>query len=325
MAGISRDFEPQDGQLNVTESRMLGFPPSELSELETICGNVSTDRSSCTAKVYTKNLAREHPIDAPWQQPLYSNGAYQLLSYAFENITNSSFPQALQICLFNRLNMTDTYSSLPPPAAPGLIPFDVADSAWNQTFNEGGAEGDMYSSAADLVKLGQSIMNHALLTPIDTRRWLKPLSHTSSLRYSVGMPWEIYRRSPVPNHTLHSVDLFNKAGDIGPYHANFALVPTYNAGYTLIGGGNGSLLALDDAVVDKILLGLDSIAHAQAKRNIAGTYKNGAKSNITLAIEDNVPGVNVTGLFTNGTDLIETEASGKLVGVTLRLANETLV
>jgi CubicO group peptidase (beta-lactamase class C family) len=253
MAGIPRDFEPLDEQLDATNSRKLGFPPSELSDLEKICGNVSMDRAACTPEVFTENLAREHPIDAPWQQPLYSNGAYQLLTFAFENMTNTSFPQALQTFIFNPLNMTDSYSSLPPSAAPGLIPLSITDSAWNQTFNQGGAEGGMYSSAADLVKLGQSIMNHTLLSPTDTRRWLKPLSHTACLRYSVGMPWEIYRRPPLPNGTLHSVDLFNKAGDIGLYHANFALIPAYSVGYTLLGGNNnGSVLALDDGVVDGV-------------------------------------------------------------------------
>lgn len=45
-----------------------------------------------------------------------------------------------------------------------------------------------YSSANDLTTIGSSILSPALLPAELTRKWLKPLTHTSSLFTSIGGP-----------------------------------------------------------------------------------------------------------------------------------------
>lgn len=72
----------------------------------------------------------------------------------------------------------------------------------------------MYSSASDLAKFGRDILRSVQLSPSVTRRWMKPLAHTSELTLSVGAPWEILRiKSNIS--TGHSIDLYTKGGSLG--------------------------------------------------------------------------------------------------------------
>lgn len=50
------------------------------------------------------------------------------------------------------------------------------------------ASGGVFSSINDLAKWGLSILNSTLLSQQETRKWLKPISHTGSLQLSVGRP-----------------------------------------------------------------------------------------------------------------------------------------
>ncbi|KAI5360800.1 Putative beta-lactamase/transpeptidase [Septoria linicola] len=313
LSGIPDGFEPLDGALD-SESFPPGFlPPSGLSTAQKDCNSALGMINQCSSSTFISGLAHEHPVFAPWDQPSYSNGAYQLLAAALERTTNSSFPETLQANIFDKLNMTSSYSSIPPASAPGVIPFNQSASQWNTTLIRGGPEGGLYSSTADLVKLGQGIMKHSLLSPVQTRRWMKPLSHTSSLRYSVGAPWEIFRRSRREGDTLHSVDLYTKGGDIGGYHTVFALIPQYDIGYVVLTAGSPytSALAIDDQQINVLLNGLDDIAHQQAAKNMARTYthvlfnnpsSNNTNTSLILEMEPNAPGLNVTALIINGTD-----------------------
>lgn len=70
----------------------------------------------------------------------------------------------------------------------------------------------MYSSLRDMTTAGRSMLASTLLTPAETRRWLKPRSHTSTLTESVGLPWEI-ERGPVSPNNSRIVDAYTKGGN----------------------------------------------------------------------------------------------------------------
>ena len=60
-----------------------------------------------------------YPSYPPWESPTYSNIAYQLLSYALENITGRAFADILQADVIKPLNLQRTYyDSAPSEVSP---------------------------------------------------------------------------------------------------------------------------------------------------------------------------------------------------------------
>ena len=175
--------------------------------------------------------------------------------------------------------------------------------------------GGIYSSANDMAALGRAILNNTLLDPITTRRWMKPNSHTSSLAYGVGSPWEIVS-FPVPR----LIDLYTKAGDIGFYSAMLALSPDHGVGFVILVAGTGGhvvVAEVADLVGQTIIPALDWVAKDQARVRFAGTYTstNNLNSSLTI-ITDDGPGLRVVNWISNSTDMFQSLA-------TLRNANST--
>lgn len=164
----------------------------------------------CTRAESIRAFLQEAPVEAAFATPIYSNGAYQLLTYALEAITNKTMPDMIQDDVFCPLNMEDSSYAL-EDSTRGVIPGSIQDSLWNFSLGDSGAAGGMYSSSRDLVKLGQSILNNTQLSPASTRRWLKPWSHTAVWQQSMGLAWEI-TRWPIGDRI---VDVYAKQGDFG--------------------------------------------------------------------------------------------------------------
>jgi CubicO group peptidase (beta-lactamase class C family) len=62
--------------------------------------------------------------------PIYSNAAIQILGYALEAITNSTYSSLLSKHILEPLKMT--HSSFSKPAdKDGIIPFNATSSGWN--------------------------------------------------------------------------------------------------------------------------------------------------------------------------------------------------
>jgi hypothetical protein len=148
---------------------------------------------------------------------------------------------------------------------------------------------------------GRAILNSTLLPKSTTRRWLKPLTHTSSLDYAVGAPWEILSFG-----NERPIDLYTKSGDIGTYSCVLALDPDHNAGFVLLGAGNSthvSLALASDFVSQSLLPALEQAAKSQAHARFAGTYALGTgNSSITITTDDG-PALVVTSWVNNGIDM----------------------
>ena len=93
----------------------------------------------------------------------------------------------------------------------------------------------MYASVSDLSTLGRAILNHKLLTPVATRRWLKPFAFSADPLAMVGMPWGA-RRIHISD-TYHYTTAFNKAGNIGDYSALLAIIPDMDIGISILLAG----------------------------------------------------------------------------------------
>src|SRR3569833_1962383 len=129
-----------------------------------------------------------HPITAAFQTPIYSNIGYQILAYVLEEITNKTFADAFRSSLLHPLNLTRTSLEAPATEDNVIIPIDPSTSWWNLATGGTSSFGGMYSTAADLTTLGQSILSSSLLAPAVTRAWLKPRTHTAGRRGAGGGP-----------------------------------------------------------------------------------------------------------------------------------------
>lgn len=186
--------------------------------------------------------------------------------------------------------------------------------------------GGFYSTTSDMAKIGQSILSNTILSPATTRKWMKPISHTSDLHSSVGMPWEIFRVTT--DNSTRVVDLYTKTGDIGLYAAVLVLIPDYNAGFVMNSAGLNSeatLAPLADLIADTYLPALEQAAREQTAANIAGIYTSAAplNSSLALAVEAGKPGLALKSFVSNGTDVLPILA--QLYGINPRLYPTDLV
>lgn len=137
---------------------------------------------------------------------------------------------------------------------------------------------------------------------------MKPVTHTSSVKFSVGAPWEIFR----VESSRGTVDLYTKSGSLGVYASLLVLVPDYNFGWVILsaadnsGTANEGVHILTSLIADAFLPAIEAAAKDEATAVFAGTYKatNGLNSSMSI-VTDEFPGLGVKSWITNGTDAFE--------------------
>ena len=163
----------------------------------------------------------------------------------------------------------------------------------------------MYSSSSDLAKLGKDILCSAQLPPVVTRRWMKPLAHTSALTLSVGAPWEIRRiRSNIS--TGHTIDLYTKGGSIGLYNSLLILVPDYQVAVAILTAGTEESVTniVAEMVAQTFIPVLHQVAREEARKNLAGVYVSDGGLNSSLQLNADGVGLLVERWINNGSDLL---------------------
>ena len=156
----------------------------------------------------------------------------------------------------------------------------------------------------DLSTAGAAILSSRLLPSAATRRWLKPVSHTSNLVNSVGRPWIIYSATADQDPINPVVEVFTSYSTIGHYASYIGLVPDYNVGYTILAAdqnGAPDLNAYAD-IVAALVPALEANAYLSAKQNFGGSYTSN-NDQVTIAVNDSLPGMAFTSLTVNGTDI----------------------
>ncbi|KAK5715298.1 hypothetical protein LTR17_016814 [Elasticomyces elasticus] len=253
----------------------------------------------CDQELFFSHMQQEPRVYLPDTTPVYSNAAFQVLAFALEWSLGGSFEHALRRSLIKPLGLgtTDFLANASTPD------FNIANSS---SVGEPAALG-LYSSIRDLSKLGRSILTSSLLTPAQTRRWLKPISSTSNLRNAVGRPWEIYHYSKTPTDPI--VDIYTKLGTIGNYSSYFGLVPAYDIGFAILAQDDTGAPDLN-AYADMALVALgalDKLARTQANDNLAGTFIRPGE-NITVQLSGHDAGLAVTEWFNGDRDVLGTLA-----------------
>ncbi|KAJ4250896.1 hypothetical protein NW762_011546 [Fusarium torreyae] len=203
-------------------------------------------------------------------------------------MTGKPFQKSFQSSLLDPLSMKRTTLETPKDKGNAIIPDNDLLSWWNITTGDSSPYGGMFSTAADLTRLGQSIFKSSILDPPTTGSWLKPITHTADLRMSVGMPWEIHRAHlPLGNGT-RVVDLYTKNGALGLYTAIIVLSPEHELGYVALmaGAGRNRLLSyLPDLVTQKLLPAAEDAAREVATKQFSGIFKS-RESQMTIVMDD---------------------------------------
>ena len=331
ISGIPREGWPAaDALYNYTAYALGGLPTEDIVKTWGVppvyifklgkCWNIST---VCGAQDVLEAVRSQPPVFLPWSTPMYANDNFVMLGIMMSNITGRSIPEIYQKALFNPLNLTSTFSLPPtshanlarsviagPPASSFLIDIPFAISS-----------GGVFSTTNDLAKLGTSILNNTLLPANVTRKWMKPITHTASLTYSMGAPWEIVRY--VHPETGKVTDIYTKLGDSGAYSANLVLIPDYGAGISILSAATAksrgaTTRTVLDYIVNSILPALEAQAAAEATRNYAGTYESTnphLNSSVTIAfnkssVATSKSGLSITRWISNGTDVLNSPNFG---------------
>ena len=226
------------------------------------------------------------------------------MAYALENITGTTYPDILSRQLILPLGLNSTSYAKPANTDSSIIP-DSPSSSWYDvdTRDEGPAAG-IYSSIADLRRIGQSILTYEMLSPSQTRRWMKPLSFTADPQVAVGAPWEIARVTSTINRASW---MYTKGGQLGMYSSLMALLPDWGVGLTVLAAGTGAsgvVGMIPGAMVSKLVPALEQAAKRQARQSYSGRYGD-ERNGMTVAVQDSLPGLGVTSWFFDGRDMFD--------------------
>ncbi|RJE25784.1 Beta-lactamase [Aspergillus sclerotialis] len=303
LAGITRDYGFMDLGYQPANMTELGFPPLPESDLPP-CGPMAI----CDKQVFMDGLIKSHPIVPITSTPIYSNAAFQLLAYALEGMTGQSFREMFENDLIKPLSLTHS-SYGEPDDKHGIIPDSPHDMWWSFDMKGEAPAGGTYASTKDMSTLGSAILSSKMIPSSLTRRWMKPLAHTSEMHNLVGAPWEIYS-IPEPR----TIDLYTKSGDISAYSAMIALSPDHDVGFTIMSSGpspspSGATRSIPNLIVQDLISALEDAAKEEADHRFSGTYalKHGKNSSITL-VTDEGPGLKVTSWMNNNEDMLEAAA-----------------
>lgn len=342
IGGVPRDGFPSLGELTITAilgdtnsssssgldalraASGLPLPAADDPLQNPACLPLLLAGKDCPAAEYMQGVANRPPAFFPWTTPGYSNNGFALLGLAIANATAIPIDAIYRDRIFQPLRLDATSAEAPPPAQWPNRAVIVGDPTLSGFVTPNGvfvSTGGLFSSLHDLQRFGIAILNSTLLPPAHTRRWLKPVSHTSRLTHAVGAPWEIVRHTDPATGVV--TDVYAKNGDSGRYTAYFVLLPDYDMGFALLSASESTkrlvvASAIADLVADRLLPALAAQAAREAVHAYAGRYSttstsssgSGAvvtNSSLTLAVNTTAtapPGLVITSWFSNGTDVL---------------------
>lgn len=306
LAGIGRAYAIEE--IEILDPAAASFlPPLNSSQIPPC----SID-PTCTRAQFFAGFTKRPPVYLPGTTPVYSNAAFQIFGYVLEAITNRTYASLLQDTVLNPLHMTSTSLAIPTNTTNAIIPVNETASQWAIDAGDLSPAGELFSSLRDITLFGQSILSSSLLPTAVTRRWLKPVTHTSSYSQSVGRPWEI-TVLPQTNSTP-TTELYGKQGNIGLYSSYLILIPAYGVGIAVLEADSVTeplIEPLAISIAETLVPALQQAAQDQAQANFGGTYafKTPVEAVLQLNAADGLPGVAVTNFTANGTDFLAAYAS----------------
>ncbi|RYP74952.1 hypothetical protein DL770_007505 [Monosporascus sp. CRB-9-2] len=221
---LSLSIRPSSGDLKNQQqgpSNLMTVPDWDeitLQDLPSHTGGIGSD-------YFWDHFGNREPVSATATSPLYSNIAFLILSLAVESASKMPLSDFVPEHILDPVGMSSTAYTEPDNKV-GAISLDD----YNMELDSGNQE--CVTTAALLEHKGIPGIWHIepgdkLLSPVQTRRWLKPVTFTSSAGMFIGGPWGILRADNItPDERL--VKFYTKGGDVGTYHAMLCPVPDYD-------------------------------------------------------------------------------------------------
>ncbi|KAF5512936.1 Beta-lactamase-like protein [Colletotrichum aenigma] len=216
--------------------------------------------------------------------------------------------QVLQELILDPAGMSSTtYPHSPEDLSTLFIPEN--NTIWDWDLGVFAPAGGMYSTTRDMLRFGDAILRHRLLSPAKTRRWLKPSTFTSAPGEFVGKPWEgIFSANLTGGRP---VEMYAKSGDIFNYHAGLALLPEYGLTVSVLAAGPEISAVVPAyykwklwALLPGLVRALDEASREEAASRVAGRFENAETgSAVTLRI-DGGWGVRVEGWVVRGFEFV---------------------
>ncbi|KAK5235892.1 hypothetical protein LTR47_003367 [Exophiala xenobiotica] len=272
-------------------------------------GDLAGHLSGVPRDCFFKDLGARYPVYLPGTTPIMSNTAFQLLAYALEGIKqqpyDTLFYQTAQSIGLSRSSLRH-----PPDSTNAVIPgANESVSGWSTDFGDEAPAISMYSTIADISRAGIAMLNSTLIPSAMTRRWIKPIAHTSNLVNDAGRPWIIYKSTKDQSAINPVVDIYTSYGSVGLYSSYFGLVPDYNVGFVTLSADEVSAPDLNvhvDIVADVILPSLEKAAISQAGSIYSGQYtSNQIAASLIIEKPDGMPGLSLSNFTVGSTDMRE--------------------
>jgi hypothetical protein len=136
---------------------------------------------------------------------------------------------------------------------------------------------------------------------------MKPESHTSSLSFSVGSPWEIWRtQTQITRGRV--IDLYTKSGSVGQYSSMLILAPDYGVVLSILVAGPSSSAAVTittEMVLQSLVPILEDVSRNEACRNLCGTFGSAQPSlNSSIVIAADADGLYLERWINRGVDIM---------------------
>lgn len=169
--------------------------------------------------------------------------------------------------------------------------------------------GGIFSSVSDMLLLAEGILSNKFLTPVETRKWMKPEANTASWGYQVAGPWEILRSDNITADG-RLIDIYTKSGDLGYYHSQTVLIPDYDIVISIMSGGleatadNYVTATILSAVVQALIPALEKVGRDDANTTFAGTYEDKDTNSSITFNQDDGPGLKIKSWQMRGFDVL---------------------
>ncbi|WZH49387.1 beta-lactamase/transpeptidase-like protein [Fusarium acuminatum] len=261
----------------------------------------------CTRKDLLEQVNLRPPVYGPFTNPIYSNVGHALLGLVIEAAEDMPYEDVIKRDILDVVGMKHTYVDKTPPTKDLFIP--NKEPTWNSTLSVFDAAGGIFSSVSDMLLLADGILSNKFLTPVQTRKWMKPEANTASWGYQVGGPWEILKSDNITSDG-RLIDIYTKSGDLGLYHSQTVLIPDYDIVISIMSGGleasanpyvTGRVLS---AVIQNLLPAIEKVGRDDAKVAFAGEYED-KETNSSISFQsDSGPGLKIKSWQVRGFDVL---------------------
>lgn len=323
LGGIARDAAYNAGLQSVLGS--VGVPNAGGLNHST-CGDTRL-MIPCNRTAFFQDFPQQRPIFESYVSPAYSNAAFQILAYALKNMTGPAMPELFDKHLVQPLNLTGTFYTVPPDnvTANAMIPYNTTYSWWNADALDESPAGGFYSTLDDMRKVGTAMLQSTQLSPVQTRRWLKPHAFLADPNAAVGAPWEIMRAPDSPGAPVSW--MYTKAGDLSMYSSMVALLPELGLEFNVLAAGTdttNTVRIVPDIVSNTWVPRVRAAALAEAGVNYAGQYADeGTNSSMTVVADSTQPGLSVTEWTYGGLSVLD--LLGQLEGANATLSQKVVM